>query len=79
VAALSGGGGVLGAGAAALGGTEAAVDGHGAQDQGLTLAHFTAQLEDLPDTSLTSELNLGTFGTHPRINLGHVRDKVSLS
>jgi len=38
--------------------------------QGLTLAHFTAQLEDLRDTSLTLELNLSTFGTHPRVNFG---------
>jgi hypothetical protein len=30
--------------------------------QGLTLAHFTAQLEDLRDTSLTLELNGSTFG-----------------
>ena len=29
--------------------------------QGLTLAHFTAQLDDLQDTSLTVELNLKTF------------------
>jgi hypothetical protein len=35
--------------------------GHG---QGLTLAHFRAQLEDLRYTSLTLELNLGTYGTH---------------
>jgi len=32
--------------------------------QRLTLVHFRAQLEDLRDTSLTSELNLRTFGTH---------------
>ena len=47
--------------------------------QGLTLAHFTAQLEDLRDTSLTVELNLSTFGTHPRVRLGQIGDKVSLS
>jgi len=47
--------------------------------QGLTLAHFTAQLEDLRDTSLTSELNLSTFGPHPRVKLGCAGDKVSLS
>jgi len=46
--------------------------------QGLTLDHFKAQLEDLPDTSLTLELNFSTFGPHPRINLGCVGDKVSL-
>jgi len=45
--------------------------------QGLTLVHFSAQLEDLRDTSLTSELNLSTFRTHPRINLGHMGEKVS--
>ena len=50
-----------------------------AERQGLTLAHFTAQLEDLRDTSLTLELNLCTFGTHPRIVLGHMGFKVSLS
>jgi hypothetical protein len=47
--------------------------------QGLTLAHFTAQLEDLWDTLLTLELNLSTFGPHPRINLGHMGDEVCLS
>ena len=47
--------------------------------QGLTLAHFRAQLEDLRDTSLTLELNLSTFGTHPRINLCYMGDRVSLS
>ena len=31
------------------------------------------------NTSLTLELNLSTFGTHPRINLGYMGDKVSLS
>ena len=31
--------------------------------QGLTLAHFRAQLEDLRDTSLTLELNLSTLDT----------------
>ena len=46
---------------------------------GLTLVHFSAQLEDLRDTSLTLELNLSTFGAYPRINLGYVGDKVSLS
>jgi hypothetical protein len=51
-------------------------EGHG---QGLTLAHFRAQLEDLRDTSLTSELNLSTFGTHPWVNLGHIGDKGSSS
>ena len=42
-------------------------------------AHFTAQLEDLRVTSLMLELNLSTLGTHPRVNLGHMWDKVSLS
>jgi hypothetical protein len=49
-----------------------------AQRQGLTYVHFRAQLEDLRDTSLTFELNLSTFGTRLRINLGHMGDKVSL-
>jgi hypothetical protein len=49
-------------------------------EQGLyTLAHFGAQLEDLRDTSLTLKLNLSTFGTHPRVNLGYMGDNVSLS
>ena len=47
--------------------------------QGLTLAQFRAQLQDLLDTSLMLGLNLSTFETHPRINLGHTGDKVSLS
>ena len=29
--------------------------------------------------SLTSELNLRTFGTHPRVNLGYMGDRVSSS
>jgi len=47
--------------------------------QGLTLAHFRAQLEDLWDTSLTLELNLSTFGARPRVTLGYVGDRVSSS
>jgi hypothetical protein len=47
--------------------------------QGLALADFKAQLEDLRDTSLTLELNLSTFGPHPRVILGCVGDKLSLS
>jgi hypothetical protein len=47
--------------------------------QGLTLAHFTAQLEDLRDTSLTQELNFSTFGTNPRVRLDHVGYNVRLS
>jgi hypothetical protein len=47
--------------------------------QGLTLDHFSVQLEDLRDTSLTLELNLSTFGTHPRVNLDYSWDKVGLS
>jgi hypothetical protein len=48
-------------------------------DQGLTLAHLRAQLEDLQDTSLTLELNLSSFGTHPRVDLGYMGDEVRLS
>jgi hypothetical protein len=47
--------------------------------QGPTLAHFRAQLEDLQDTSLTLDLNLRTFGTHPWVRLGRMGDIVSLS
>jgi len=43
--------------------------------QGLTLAHFRAQLEDLRATSLTLELNSSTFGTHPQVKLGHMGTK----
>ena len=50
-----------------------------ASHQGLTLAHFRAQLEDLRNTSLTLELNMSTFGTHPRVHLAYMGDKVSLS
>jgi hypothetical protein len=35
-------------------------------------------LRTFGDTSLTVELNLSTFETHPRVNLGHMGDKVSL-
>jgi len=47
-----------------------------AATQGLTLAHFRAQLEDLRDTTLTLELNLSTFGTHPRVNLAYMKNRV---
>jgi len=50
-----------------------------ALDQGLTLAHFRTQLEDLRDTSLTLDNNLSTFGPHPRVALVHKGDKLSLS
>jgi hypothetical protein len=50
-----------------------------APDQGLTLAHFGAQLEDLRNTLLTLELILSTFWTHPPVTLGYIGDKVSLS
>ena len=36
-------------------------------------------LRTFGDTSLTLELNLSTFGTHPRVSLGHMGDKVSSS
>jgi hypothetical protein len=39
----------------------------GTSAQGLTLAHFTAQFEDLQVTSLTLELNFSTFGPYPRV------------
>jgi len=45
--------------------------------QGLTLADFRAQLEDLGDISPTLELNLSTFRTRPRVNLSHMGDKAS--
>jgi len=47
--------------------------------QRLTLVHFSAQLEDLRDASLTLELILSIYGQHPRVNLDYVGDKVSLS
>jgi len=50
-----------------------------APSQGLTLARFRAQLEDIQDTSFTLELNLSTFGPHSRVSLGCVGDKVSFS
>jgi hypothetical protein len=36
-------------------------------------------LRTFGDTSLTLELNLSSFGTHPRVNLGYMGDNVSLS
>jgi hypothetical protein len=45
-------------------------------EQGLTLAHSSSRLEDLRGTSLTSELNLSIFRTHPRVTWGHMGDKV---
>jgi len=50
-----------------------------ADGQGLTLAHYRAQLEDLWHPSFTLEFNLTTFGTHRRVTLGYMGDKVSLS
>jgi len=47
--------------------------------QGLTLAHFRAQHEDLRDTSLTLELTLSTCGTHPQVELGYMGHKGSSS
>jgi len=47
--------------------------------QGLTLAHFTAQFEDLRGTSITFELNVSTFGTHPRVSWVYMGHYVSLS
>ena len=36
-------------------------------------------LKTFGNTSLTFELNLSTFGPHPRVNLGYMGDKLSLS
>ena len=47
-------------------------------ETGFKLAHFRAQLEDVRDTSLTLQLNLRTFGTHPPVTLGHMGHTVSL-
>jgi hypothetical protein len=38
-----------------------------------------SSIELLRDTSLTLELNLSIFGTHPRVNSGDLGDKVSSS
>ena len=46
--------------------------------QGLTLAHFSAQLETFRHTSLTLELKLSTVMTHPQVNFGDTWDKVNL-
>jgi hypothetical protein len=46
--------------------------------QGLTLAHFSAQLEDLQDASLIITLNLSTFETSMG-KVGSFGDKVSVS
>jgi len=48
-----------------------------AVEHGLSPAHVRAQLEDLRDTSLTSELNFSIFGPHPRANLGYMQLKLS--
>ena len=36
-------------------------------------------LRTFGNTSLTLELNLSTLGTHPRVNLGYMGDRVSSS
>ena len=66
------GGGAAAAGAGArIGGSAASASTATVKRQGLTLAHFTAELEDLRDTSLPFiELNLSTFGTHLRLVFG---------
>jgi hypothetical protein len=48
---------------------------------GMGLHSLTSELNlrNIRNTSLTSELHLSNFGTHPRVNLGHMGDKVSLS
>ena len=48
-------------------------------DQGLTLAHFRAQLGAFGNTSFTLEHNLSTLGTQQQVNMGCMWDKVSLS
>jgi len=48
-------------------------------DRGLHSLTSELNFEDLQDTSLTIELNLSTFGTHPRVKLSSMGDKVRLS
>jgi hypothetical protein len=45
------------------------------------LHSLTSQLNlrTLGNASLTLELILSTIGTHPRVDLGHIGDKVSFS
>ena len=49
------------------------------ENQGRTLALFRAQLVDLRDTSLTLQLNLSTFGPHPRVTSSYMGNMVGLS
>jgi hypothetical protein len=72
-----GGGGGIGVGGGGGGGRGGAAEA--GPGQGLELAHFRAQLEDLRDTSLTLELNLSTLGPHARVDMGNMGDKVSSS
>ena len=47
--------------------------------RGLHLLTSGLNLRNFRNTSLTLELNLSTFGTHPRVNLGYMGDTVRLS
>ena len=50
----------------------------GAGGRALHSSTSELNLKTFMNTSLTLELNLGTFGTHPRINFGHMGGKVIL-
>jgi hypothetical protein len=47
--------------------------------RGLHSFSFQLNLRTIGNTLLPLELNLSTFGPHPRVTLGHMWDKVSLS
>ena len=54
--------------------------GHtGASGRGLHSLTSELNLRTFGNTSLTLNLNLSTYGPHPRIYLGYTGDKVSLS
>jgi len=52
-----------------------------AREHGRSLHSLTSalNLRTFGNTSLTLELNLSTLGTHQRVKLGYMGDKVSLS
>jgi hypothetical protein len=57
------------------GGTEE----HAVGGRGLHSLTSQLNLRNFKNTSLPLELNLSTFGTHPRVDFGHMGGTVSLS
>jgi hypothetical protein len=55
------------------------MDARAIHGRGLHSLTSELNLRTFGNTSLTLELNLSIFGTHPRVTLGYMGDTVSLS